>query len=269
MQTNIQKIMKIIDQFAPFDSAEDWDNVGLLIGNENRAIDRILLALDLTDQVIDEAIEEGIDLIITHHPIIFKPLSTISNNDPVGSLVLKCIENHIGVIAAHTNLDKRFHEGINAFLAEQIGLENLSILCPEPSESHPDLEMGFGIKGTFEKALSPEAFIEAIKKGYQLSSVRATHLKDHAIKTVAICSGASMDFVDDAIAAKADAFITADVKYHECQHKPLLIVDIGHFESEFIYLEHFKTILDQRFSEKNYDLYVKVSEVNVGEIDYY
>ena len=130
MITSISKILKIIDQLAPFDTASSWDNSGLLLGGESKTVDRILIALDITEGVIDEAIEDGFDLIITHHPLIFSPLKHITLEDRIGKLLFRLIQNDIAVIAAHTNLDKS-SVGINAFLAEQYGLESVHSLITE------------------------------------------------------------------------------------------------------------------------------------------
>ena len=122
MRINSEKVIKILEQFAPVKYAQEWDNVGFQIGNLRRQIDKIMVALEVTDEVIDEAINQSVDLIIVHHPLIFKPLGKITDQDPIAKMAMKMIENHINLIVAHTNLDSS-PIGTNAFLARQIGLQ--------------------------------------------------------------------------------------------------------------------------------------------------
>lgn len=133
MHTNVKKVMKIMEEIAPVHLAEAWDNVGLLIGRENKMVENILLALEVTEEVIDEAIEKNIDMIITHHPLIFKGLKKVNDKDPIAKMVLRLIENNINLYSAHTNLDS-CDEGTSNFLANELGLENLSVL----EESYDD-----------------------------------------------------------------------------------------------------------------------------------
>lgn len=258
--TSVNKILKVIDQIAPFETADSWDNVGLLIGNENQVVNRILIALDLTEEVLNEAIEDGFDLIVTHHPIIFSPLKRITTGDRIGRILIEAIQNDIAVIAAHTNLDKVFSNGINRYLADSLELDQLQILIPEGM----GLEYGHGIVGSFDNDMTFEEFIIRVKNVFQIDLVKVSNTtNDKRVRKVVISSGASSDFINNVLLTQADVFITSDLKYHECQNvigTNLTLVDVGHFESESVYLEHFKAIVDGRISEKNYDVYTKVSE---------
>lgn len=261
MMTSVNKIFKIIDQIAPFDTADSWDNVGLLVGNENQVVNRILIALDISEEVIQEAIEEGFDLIITHHPIIFNPLKKITNDDRIGQILIDAIQNDIAIIAVHTNLDKAFASGINRYLADSFELNQLQILIPEGE----NYDYGHGIVGNFEKTVEFDEFISKVKNIFQINHISVSNVsKDKNIRKVVIASGASSDFINIALSTQADVFITSDLKYHECQTvigTQLALVDVGHFESESIYLPHFKALIDLRISDKNYDVFTKVSEM--------
>jgi dinuclear metal center YbgI/SA1388 family protein len=261
MMTSVNKILKIIDQIAPFETADSWDNVGLLVGNENQVVNRILIALDISEEVIKEAIEEGFDLIITHHPIIFSPLRKITTGDRVGKILIEAIQNDIAIIAAHTNLDKVFSSGINRYLADSLIMGQLQILIPEGVHS----DYGHGIVGTLENSMAFDDFILRVKNVFQIDHVRVSNVtKDKKVRKVVVASGASSDFIGSVLLTQADVFITSDLKYHECQNvigTNLTLVDVGHFESESVYLEHFKALIDQWISDKNYDVFTKVSEM--------
>lgn len=127
MRVNSEKVMKILESFAPVRQAQEWDPVGFQIGQSSRPIDKAMVALEVTDAVIDEAIEESVDLLITHHPLLFRPLARLDGEDPISRMAIRLIENRINLIAAHTNLDAS-PQGTNAYLAEQLGLTRLSNL---------------------------------------------------------------------------------------------------------------------------------------------
>jgi dinuclear metal center YbgI/SA1388 family protein len=258
MVTSISKIMKILDQLAPFATAEAWDNVGMIIGNPSKQTTRILLALDLSDAVIDEAVEEGIDLIITHHPPIFKGLKHVTTMDPVGRKVIRCIENDIAVISAHTNLDKSGENGINQAIGEAFELEDMKLLVPEAEG------VGFGVVGKLPEPIKLEAFIHLTKQIFEIDALKITAYRpEEMIQSVAISSGASADFIGNALAAKADVFILGDLKYHEAQqveNTDLVLIDVGHYESEVFYLQTLKEKLDLHIMSQGYDVMTMVSE---------
>lgn len=255
MAITVSNILEYIDKIAPFRTAESWDNTGLLIGNSNQSISRILLALDITDEVIYEAIEKNVQLIITHHPIIFGGIKSVTTNDRVGALVLRLIENKISVIAAHTNLDRSFEYGINRHIANLYGLKNIQTL----SDSHD-----FGILGRFENPVSIAQFTKLTKEVFQTSIIKfANHKGDATIRKVAISSGASSDYIGDALTVDADVFITSDLKYHEAQNvigTKLILVDVGHFESEFLYLSRFIELLKYAVLSDDKTLEIIVTE---------
>lgn len=238
MSTTVSYILDCIDRIAPFNTAESWDNIGLLIGNGNQPVSKILLSLDITDEVICEAIDKGVQLIITHHPIIFRGIKSVTTSDRIGAMVLKLIENKISVIAAHTNLDRSFDYGINRHIANLYGLSNIQTL----SDMH-----GFGIIGCFDTPVSITTFTELTKEVFQTNVIKfANHSNDAVISRIAISSGASSEYIGDALTADVDVFITSDLKYHEAQNvlgTKLILVDVGHFESEFLYLNRFIELL--------------------------
>lgn len=248
MSQTVKMIYDIIDSIAPFESAESWDNVGLLIGEEASIVNAILLSLDITEEVVEEAIRGGVNLIVTHHPIIFAGVKEITAHTRLGRILLTLIENKVSVIAAHTNLDRSFPFGINRYISDLYGLKGLKPL----SENE-----GFGIVGHFDEAITFDTFVQKTKNLFDIEVVKVANPKTDVvseapcIKTVAISSGASSDFIKDAIESGADVFITGDLKYHESQavlSTSLTLVDVGHFESEFVYLNRLQSILDTKLN---------------------
>ncbi|MBM7560694.1 Nif3-like dinuclear metal center hexameric protein [Fusibacter tunisiensis] len=261
MITSVNQIMKLIQKLAPFETADDWDNVGLIIGSGSHIVNRILIALDLTETVLDEAVEEGYELIITHHPPIFSAIKNITTEDRLGRLIIKAIQNDISVVSAHTNLDKSFNFGINHFIADAYGLEQLRILIPEGEN------VGHGVIGTFKTPMDFDAFINLTKKIFNIDLVKGSNFhKKRAIRSLAIASGAASDFIENALTEKADIFLTSDLKYHEYQRvigTDLALLDIGHFESERVYLEKFCDLLMQNAHAQNYDVVFQATETEM------
>jgi len=280
MSQTVKTIYDYIDSIAPFESASGWDNVGLLLGNYDSNVEKILLALDITEEVVDEAVIGQYNLIVTHHPLIFSGIKEINNTSRAGRMILKLIEHKISVIAAHTNLDRSYPFGINRYICELYGLNNLKVLNEEE---------GFGLVGTFDNPISFDDFIIKTKLLFDIDIVKIANL-DHRtyhyyqsnteqinevfsqeIKKVAISSGASSDFIKDALRCSSDVFITSDIKYHEAQSvisTSLILVDVGHFESEFIYLNRLKSLLDAKLNHTNTPIVIKVTDTEMPVFRY-
>lgn len=258
----VNGILMMIDRLAPFKTAESWDNVGLLVGDQNATVNGILLALDVTEEVITEALLGPYNLIITHHPIIFGGIKSVTTSDRTGRLLLKLIENGVSVIAAHTNWDRSFEYGINRHIANLYGLKDVKML----NEDH-----GFGIIGSFDTPISIEAFSGKSKAIFKTDYIKFSNLHPRPIKNVSISSGASSDFISDAIRSGADLYVTADLKYHEAQSvigTALTLVDVGHFESEFLYLERFKDLLEESLSGENLHMPICVTKAEKPVFQY-
>lgn len=212
----LYEIDKLIEEIAPKETAQEWDNVGILVGDKNNEVSKVLVALDLNSLVVDEAVSNGVDLIVTHHPYIFKPLMTI--NDPNLS---KLIKNNISVYAAHTNLDIS-DVGVNKIFADLLGMQNLHMQ-----------EMMF-MGEISEKA--EHDFVNFVKQCLCIQSLRATTLKEtKSIKKVAVLGGSGGDFTEIAINNGCDAYITGEAAYHHAQYayeNNLLLIEAGHFETE-------------------------------------
>lgn len=233
------------DTFRP-ELQEDYDNAGFLIGDRKTEYRGTLIALDLTPAVVDEAISFGLNLIVTHHPLIFNGLKRITSDSEAGLTVAALIRNGIAVYAAHTNLDN-LPWGVNGILAEKLGLLDCHILQPTQGN------IGAGMVGKLPETMEAEAFLYKVKDVLGIPTLRTSPLERRrpaGIRTVAVCGGSGAFLIPDAIAAHADIFITADLKYHDFQRAEgrIILVDAGHYETEQFAKEIFYRAISEKFS---------------------
>ncbi len=345
----IQEIIQVLEEIAPLSLQESYDNAGLILGNAEDSVKGVLICLDVTEKVVDEAITRNCDLIISHHPFIFKGIKQINDNHFTGRIIKKAIQNNISIYAIHTNLD-HVKLGVNAILAQKIGLISTRILSPlkqqlrklvtfcpnsyaeqvrmalfaaggghignydccsynssgfgtfralpnaqpfvgkqgelhEEQEdkieiiypyfiekslisalhsSHPyeeiayDIiplensypEAGAGMLGELPEAMDESEFLQKVKKTLNIGCIRHSAFLNKKIKKVAICGGSGAFLIDKAISAKADVYLTGDLKYHDFSEieNRILLADIGHYESEHCSKELLYDILIKKFS---------------------
>lgn len=362
----ISEIIRFLESYAPSQLQESWDNSGLLTGDAGGECSGVLLALDMTEEVVDEAIKRNCNLVVAHHPVIFKGLKRLTGKTSVERTVIAAIRNHIALYAIHTNLDNVI-QGVSGMMARKLGLENIRILQPLQGqlrklytyvpESHLETvrkaifeagggaigkydECSFGTtgEGTFrplpgsdpysgitevrsrEKEWKIEILFESWKEGAVLAALRSAHpyeeiayevirlenthqeigagavgvlpepmqekeflkrvkavfgpgairhtpLTGRPVKTVAVCGGAGSFLISNALAAGADMYVTADVKYHEFfgAEGKMVIADIGHFESEQFTVELLYEILLKKF----HNFAVLKSDVITNPVQYY
>jgi dinuclear metal center YbgI/SA1388 family protein len=236
----ISDITSCIENIAPLNIQEDYDNCGLLIGHHHDDVHKILLCLDVTETVLNEAVAEQCDLIISHHPMIFRGVKKIATN----SLIYQAIRNKIAIYAAHTNLDAASF-GVSTILGEKLGLQNLRAL----QKNSVDERFGLGAIGEFAKPLSELEFLDLVKNVCQIPMVRHSALLQKPVKTVALCGGSGGEFLSEAMALKVDAYLTADLKYHEfcLANMAVLLVDAGHFESEQFAVDILYSVICKNF----------------------
>ena len=344
----IKAVTDYLEQLAPRAFQESYDNAGLLCGDSKSPVKGILITLDCIEEVVEEAIQTGCNLIVAHHPIIFKGLKRITGGNYIERTILKAIKNDVAIYAIHTNLDN-VHTGVNRKISEKIGLQNLSILVPKrdtlgklvtfvphehkaqvleglyragagqignykdcsfsingtgsftPNEnaapfigqsqqaetveesrievifplhlerqlmsalrqSHPyeevayylstltnsNQEVGAGMIGELPEAQEPFDFLRGLKTKMNLQVIRHTAAVPRKIKKVAVCGGAGSFLLPNALAAGADAFVSADFKYHEFfdAEGKLIVADIGHYESEVFTKDLLKDVLMKNF----------------------
>lgn len=253
-------IISLIEEFAPDSIQEDWDNSGLSIGDPGREVGSVLLALDCTPEVIDEAISTGAEMIITHHPLIFKGVKRISNGTVLERMIAKIIKNDMVVYSAHTNIDKVL-SGVSGIMAQKLGLKNVRILCEDA-----DPEFGLGVTGDLETPLDFSGILKIVKEKFDLRTVRCSKPLDIPIKKVALCGGSGSSFAEVAMKSDAQLLITGDVTYHNffCESN-FMIMDIGHYESEIGVLELIKDILTKKITT----FAVRIAANNVNPVHYY
>lgn len=243
----IKAVTSFLESIAPLSLQEDYDNSGLLIGNEENEITGVLITLDCTEQVLEEAIKKNCNLIIAHHPIIFRGLKKITGRNYVERVVEKAIRSNMSVYAIHTNLDN-ISEGVNKKICEKLGLTYCKILAGRDIQPRPDV--GSGMIGSLKTPASEISFLTKIKRTFRAGSLRHTALLGKKVTKVAVCGGSGSFLLTEAIRQNADVFVTADFKYHQFfdAENRIVIADIGHYESEQFTRELLRDILLEKFS---------------------
>ncbi|XZF13700.1 Nif3-like dinuclear metal center hexameric protein [Chitinophagaceae bacterium MMS25-I14] len=363
----VKDIVNVLEAYAPPVYQESYDNCGLQVGNPADGVAGVLLTLDVTEEIVDEAIATGCNMIVAHHPLIFSGLKRITGRNYVERIVQKAVKNDINIYAAHTNLDN-MHNGVNRKIAEKLGLQQLSILSPKPAtlfklytyapkthaddvrealfsagagsigkyeecsfntdgtgtfrpesgtapmigeaggkreevaeikievlvpqhargkvlkalrNAHPyeeiayelialannNQEIGAGIVGMLPAPLAAEDFFNMLKTNMKTACVRHTGWTEKRVQKVALCGGSGSFLLQDAVAAGADVFVTADYKYHQFfdAEGKIIIADIGHYESEQFTVEIFKEILNKNFP----NFAVLLSKINTNPVKYF
>jgi len=362
----IREITSFLEQIAPSQFQETYDNAGLIVGNPSAKVERVLIALDSIESILEESLERNCNLIVVHHPIVFRGLKKITGKNYVERVVQKAIKNDLNIYASHTNLDN-VHTGVNAKIAKKLGLENTQILAPKPNtlmkltvfvplenseevllalgkagagqigeykncsfllqgtgtfqpsekasphigekgkleqaeenrievifpvnlqgkimnalrKAHPyeeiayylhlleneNQEIGSGMIGDLPKPLENKEFLKYVKEKMNLKVIRHTQFIEKPIQKVALCGGSGSFLLKKAMVKGADAFVSADFKYHEFfdAEGKCIIADIGHYESEIYTTELFRDFLKKQFPE----IKIHITEKNTNPIDYY
>ena len=222
----VKDIVAVIEEFAPLSIQEGWDNSGLCVGSPEDEVTSALFALDCTEQLVDEAIACGADMIITHHPLIFSGLKKISPEDQVGAAVIKAIKNGIAIYAAHTNADKVI-AGVSGAMAAKLGLCDVRILDEDGEGT------GLGVVGDLSQPLTADEAVALVKEKFGLKMLKASRPSDGLISRVAMCGGSGSSLIGAARRSGAQLYISGDISYHNFfTPEGFMIMDIGHYESE-------------------------------------
>ena len=256
----IADIISIIESFAPVQLQEPYDNAGLQVGDPQASVTAVLLCLDVTTDIVAEAIERGCNLIISHHPLLFGGIKSVTTSTECGRIVIDAVRHNIAIYSAHTNLD-RAREGVSWEIARMLGLRDIEVL----QKDHADPGVGLGIVGQIEQVPTLE-FLRKVKDIFHVKCLRySDNFPSLTVKRVAVCGGAGASLIREAVRAGADVMVTGDVKYHDfTTYSPMiLIADIGHFESELCTRLIFMRLLSDRFS----DLQLYVSEVEGNPVN--
>jgi len=260
----VSEVMNIMEEIAPKRLAENWDNPGLLVGSPQSEVGKILVALDANERVVKKAIEIKAELIVTHHPVIFKALKKIRSDLPDGKKLFNLIQNNISVFSAHTNLDSA-EGGVNDTLAKKLGLNNIS-----PFIINDNNEIGLGRIGKLDKEISIENFVEIVKKNLNLSNIKIVKSpNERPVKKIALCGGAGAEFIERASFLGADVYVTGDVKYHEGELAKALnihIIDAGHFATEYPIVNELANKLKVAFDKKDIEIFEDIEGKDVFTI---
>ena len=246
----VKEIYQSIDRWAPFATQMDFDNSGFLVGRGNAVVDKVLVALDITRTVIEEAVELGAQLIVAHHPVIFRPLKSLTDEDLNGENVLLMVEKGIAAICAHTNLDAA-QGGVNCCLAQKLELTDIDHLHPDGVDEQ-GRTYGIGRVGIpHEDGLSAEDYARFVKEKLGTSSVRFVDCGKPVTK-VAVGGGSCSDMMVDAMKLGCDTFVTADVKYNfylEAAQLGINLMDAGHYATENVVCVPTVDYLREKFPE--------------------
>lgn len=245
----VKEIIRILEEKFPLKNAEEWDNVGLLIGDYNKEVKKIQFSIDVTIETIENAIKNKADMIISHHPIIFKAIKSIREQDTLGKKIRELIKNDISVYCIHTNLDST-KEGLNDYVLEKLGCKNSKILDLFEDES----DNGIGRVYSLDNEISLLDYMSEIKSKLEIENIRfITKDINTKIKKIALINGSAMSYWRIAKSKNVDLFITGDVAYHDALdalEAGINIVDFGHYESEHFFYELLTKLLKDSENEE-------------------
>jgi len=246
----LQELITYLEEVAPLRYQESYDNAGLIVGDPTMEVTEALISLDATPEVIQEAIDKGCNVVISHHPIVFSGIKKFDPRYYVHKAVILAIKHDIALYAIHTNLDNVLQNGVNQKIAQKLALQDINVLRPHP-QAHLETryELGGGAIGQLETPLAAADFIHHVKENMGLKVVKHTKILGNKVSKVAICGGSGSFLLSSAISAGAQVFITADFKYHEFfdANDQLMILDIGHYESEYFTIELLHGLISQKF----------------------
>lgn len=243
----VADVCAALEEFAPPAYAESYDNVGLLVGERTAQIQKALVTLDVTERVVEYAAENGYGLVVSHHPIWFGAKKRLTGEDFASRCILRAIRAGVALYAAHTNLDNVIL-GVNAKICEKLGLSGLEILQPRAG----DPSVGSGMVGNLSAPMEKADFLARARAAFQTPVIRHNGRGPERISRVAVCGGAGSFLTGAAETAGAHALVTADVTYHKFFDAELLLLDVGHFESEQYTSEILMGVIKNKFP--NFDV---------------
>ena len=282
----IREVVDALEHYAPLPLQEGYDNAGLQVGlTEAVEMSGALLCLDVTEAVVEEAVQKGCNLIVSHHPLIFRKLSRISDENYVQRTVRKAIKNDVTIVSMHTNMDAAAG-GVNFKIAEKLGLKNVQFFGGEKEVdgvkggsgvigeiSDEDIlkaaqagKLSDEVKEHFAEGIAADDLVLLLRERFGVECVQCNQLLRRPIHKVALCGGSGSFLLGDAIAAGADAFITGEMSYHEYfgHEQEIQICVIGHYQSEQFTSEIFRSIILSHFP----DAKCCISEINTNPIIY-
>jgi dinuclear metal center YbgI/SA1388 family protein len=260
----IKEIIDALERFAPLPLQDGFDNAGLQIGLTAVEATGALLCLDVTEDVIREAVAEGCNLVVSHHPLLFKGVKSITGSTYVERCIVEAIKHDVTIYSAHTNLDNA-QGGVNYKIAEKLGMRVSAVLDP-----HPDGVTGSGVVGELDEPISEEQLLSRLKERFSVACVRHNELTGRQIRRIALCGGAGAFLLPKAIEQGADAFITGEIRYHEYfGHPEVLMAEIGHYESEQYTIDILRDVVARAANEAGASVKIVKTGINTNPIKYY
>lgn len=246
-RAKIKDVVAVLDEAFPLSSQDSWDNSGLIVGDPEMELRGILLSVDINEGVVAEAINRGCNIIVSHHPILFRGLKRINGKNDEERTIVAAIKNDIALCAFHTPADKS-PRGLSYQIGKTIGLKGMTTFVPDKGGYEKEGQTsGYGVVGEMDEAMDAGEFMSMLKS--RLGTLCVKHNQyTRKVKRVAVCTGSGSEFIDRAMAVGVDAYVTGDVKYHQFQmgEERLLIADVGHYESEEISKNLFFEILKEK-----------------------
>lgn len=253
MSVSVREVIDALENFAPLPLQESYDNAGLQVGLTEAEVSGVLLCLDVTEEVISEAVEMGCNMIVSHHPLLFRGLKSVTDSDLPQRCVRMAIQNDIAIYSAHTNLDNCM-DGVNFVIADHLGLVDVELFQPRKVLAVVDgkertVLSGSGVIGYLPEGEDSLAFLQRVKQAFGIECLMHNELLQRPIQCVVLCGGAGDFLLDDAIRHNADAFLTGEMHYHQYfgHAQQIQIGVMGHYQSEQYTSEIFYSIIGERF----------------------
>ena len=264
--TKVSDVIAAIEAIAPLRYQDEWDNSGLQVGFCQDEVKGVLVCLDVTEEIVDEAIRKGCNMIVSHHPLLFHSLKQVSDSTYQQRCVTKAIKEGIAIYSAHTSLDNA-RGGVNFKIAELIGLQDLRWLEPKPEcGAHSNgAECGSGLIGTLPAPEQPEAFLERLQNTFKVKALRHSEPGSKPIRKVALCGGAGAFLMGKAIQEDADCFISGEFHYHDYfETDGMMLIELGHYQSE----QFTKDLLREILGKALPDLRIEMTQIDTNPIRY-
>jgi len=250
-----KEIIDILEKLAPVNIAEDYDNVGLLVGDKEKEVKKIMIALDASKDVIKQAIDEKVDMLITHHPMIFRGIKRVDKANFLGDKILELAKNDISYYASHTNMDNSV---MSKIACEKLALKDAKYVVPV-GVSEDEEKYGCGRVGNLKEPMTLEEFALKVKKDFDIANIRVIGDRKKVVSRVACITGSGKSFLKEVIKSKADVFVTGDIDHHtalDVIDMNFSMIDAGHFETEHFFVDYIKYYLSNNFS----DLYIMLAK---------
>lgn len=256
---NIKEVVTTLESFAPLPLQESYDNAGLQVGLTATEVSGVLLCLDVTEKVIDEAVAKGCNLIVAHHPLLFRGLKQIGDATQPERCVTKALKKDIAIYAMHTNLDNA-EGGVNYEIAYRLGMEDVRFLLPNAQGG------GSGVIGALPVEMNARTFLQSVKKEFGVECLMHNELLRRPIRTVALCGGAGDFLLQEAVNQQADAFLTGEMHYHTYMgmEQTIQIAVAGHYQTE----QYTKDLIAKTLREQCEGLRIVISQENTNPICY-